>query len=951
MFDSILKNLDELSIEDLEEIYYSISEFKEEPVSINEFIDSPKFLGTYFTNGFNPFWRKVLNEVYSNPFKSEYWLVSLRGAIGLGKCLAKNTEILMYDGSTKLVQDVIVGDKLMGDDSTPRTVLSLARGKEEMFEIKPTKGNGYVVNKSHILSLKLSGNRDRGILKNRKSGDIIDISVEDFLRLSKTQQKFSLKTYKVGIEFKRKELKIDPYILGIWIGDGSSDGPCITTADKEIVEVIKREAKCRNLKVSVSYQKNNLSSVYRITTGNIGGFENSLLTDLRFYNLINNKHIPNVYKINDRENRLKLLAGLLDSDGELIDKVFIITQKNFQLIKDTQFLARSLGFGVSEIKSRMSKCNGKVCGPYYKISIYGNTNEIPTKIKRKIAGKRLQKKNHLVSGFKVIPKGIDDYYGFEIDGNRRFLLSDFNVTHNTQTAAIGICYDLYRLLCMISPQKSYGLVETTKIVFAIFNVTLSLSTDVVWDRLSQMFIASPFFSKFFGDLQTKRRKGETIFPNRIDFSMGSRIGHSLGSAVFSAIMDEANFEIVGGQVYETFNSLIRRMESRFMTPGGGIPGKLWVVSSETDKFSVLNNIVEAYKNKKGVYIVKEPIWNVIKEKNGLPLYSGKKFWVYVGSDSRPAEILKDDDPILELEPENCIEVPIEHFDSFEADVNAALRDLAGHATTSTYKLFRSKEKLNKALCISKLFRDIIRIDFDDEQDQISNYLLMPNYFQNPLHPNIPRYVHIDIGLTGDRLGISAAYTSSFNDRTTKDISTHQEVVENIPTIATEWAVAIEPTPGKQIPLYKVRIFLQWLAKQRYVIDKVTCDGFASEEMLQLLEKMGFNAELFSVDRTTTPYLTFRSQVYEGRCLLPMNDLLKKECEELEVSIDGKKIDHPAKNKDNTKGSKDLSDSVCGSCYAAEANAHKTRLLHKAAQENELSRYTDNLKGVFWDVND
>ena len=73
---------------------------------------------------------------------------------GKGKCLGKDTPILMFDGSIKLVQDVVVGDLLMGDDSTCRTILTLARGREQMYKV--TGGNShYIVNESHILSLKL----------------------------------------------------------------------------------------------------------------------------------------------------------------------------------------------------------------------------------------------------------------------------------------------------------------------------------------------------------------------------------------------------------------------------------------------------------------------------------------------------------------------------------------------------------------------------------------------------------------------------------------------------------------------------------------------------------------------------------------------------------------------------------------------------------------------------
>ena len=54
---------------------------------------------------------------------------------GGGKCLGYNTPIIMYDGKIKLVQDILVNDQLMGDDSTPRNVLSLAKGQEQMYQI------------------------------------------------------------------------------------------------------------------------------------------------------------------------------------------------------------------------------------------------------------------------------------------------------------------------------------------------------------------------------------------------------------------------------------------------------------------------------------------------------------------------------------------------------------------------------------------------------------------------------------------------------------------------------------------------------------------------------------------------------------------------------------------------------------------------------------------------
>jgi hypothetical protein len=153
---------------------------------------------------------------------------------GRGKCLGKNTPILMYDGTIKMVQDIVVGDQIMGDDSMPRNVLTLARGREMMFKVSSQKGDGYIVNESHILSLKTSIKLNKKTPKN----SVIDMSVTDYLNLPKYYHGRSgpLLGYRVPIEFKETKVDIDPYLLGYWLGDGSSDGTRISTQESSVIK-------------------------------------------------------------------------------------------------------------------------------------------------------------------------------------------------------------------------------------------------------------------------------------------------------------------------------------------------------------------------------------------------------------------------------------------------------------------------------------------------------------------------------------------------------------------------------------------------------------------------------------------------------------------------------------------------------------------------------------------
>lgn len=390
---------------------------------------------------------------------------------GLGKCHKMDTPILMFDGKIKMVQDIKVGELLMGDDSTSREVLSLAKGQDEMYKISPVKGESYVVNQEHILCLKVSGKpiinnwkNKRGevtelsvkwfenvkwntknfklnerekaeeFLKNVNHQEITEIPVKEYIKLNKSIKE-KLKGYKVSVDFLEKQLNFDPYIMGLWLGDGSSNGSGITNQDSTILHYLANtlpKYKCY-LQYQVRQEENTYG--YRINgTGTELPNTNNFMKELRNENLINNKHIPMIYKCNSRENRLKLLAGLLDSDGSLVDDgcTFDITQKSEKLIDDIIYLCRSLGFACYKSDS-IKGCWYKGVyreGNYFRISGEG-TNEISTLCPRKKANKRKQIKNVLVTGIKVKHVGKDNYYGFTLDGNRRYVMGDFTVTHNT----------------------------------------------------------------------------------------------------------------------------------------------------------------------------------------------------------------------------------------------------------------------------------------------------------------------------------------------------------------------------------------------------------------------------------------------------------------------------------------------------------------------------------------
>ena len=280
-------------------------------------------------------WDKIVKKEYSlEPYQvflknyispeTPYNGILIFAGVGSGKCHLKGTKIMMFDGSIKNVEDIKVGERLMGDDSTPRDVLSLATGRDKMYDIIYPNGNKYTVNSEHILCLKENDN-------------IVEITVNDYLKLDDNDKK-NLKGYKVLVNFPERKLPVDPYFYGYSLIDNTEDNEDETTG------------------------------------------------------------IATIYKCNSEQNRLKLLYGIIDASKN--DNLEIYCKNNY-LKNDIIFLAYSLGYDVSFPSDMVVQ---------------------------------LHDQNSLLYHIEVKYFGEDDYYGFTLNYNCRYLLADFTVTHNTCSA-------------------------------------------------------------------------------------------------------------------------------------------------------------------------------------------------------------------------------------------------------------------------------------------------------------------------------------------------------------------------------------------------------------------------------------------------------------------------------------------------------------------------------------
>ena len=300
--------------------------------------------------------------------------------------------------------------------------------------------------------------------------DKLKITVDDYLKLKKCTKSrlYGFKSKKVNWQYQH--ITIDPYILGTWLGDGYSDGSGISGKDKEIIEkwmewcenndgelvhtapyrfsvrrkgagykrgAIGQESNCKICKLN----KFELCSVKKDydKSKKVRNSTSPMKNALNQYNLLNNKHIPEQYLMNSEENRMKLLAGIIDTDGCVTNngKRITIIQVNEKLSKQICILAKSLGFVVN-MKLR-EKLNVKVPGciertdykSQYNINISGeNLSNIPTILKRKKCINSNPNKDYFKSNIKVEYTNYGEYYGFCIDENNEFILSDFTSVKN-----------------------------------------------------------------------------------------------------------------------------------------------------------------------------------------------------------------------------------------------------------------------------------------------------------------------------------------------------------------------------------------------------------------------------------------------------------------------------------------------------------------------------------------
>lgn len=185
------------------------------------------------------------------------------------------------------------------------------------------------------------------------------------------------------VEYPEAELPIHPYVLGAWLGDGSSSGPRITCAYVDI-EIIYRMSMLLGYEVKEGKSPNRNTGLYYFGGGIRGKKGTGITPIMRRLGVLDNKHIPDLYKTASVEQRMELLRGLMDTDGSCNDRgTAHFCNINKRLIDDVYELATSLALR-PHIRSHTMSVNGE---PYtfYQVAFQAHTDRNPFHLARKAA--------------------------------------------------------------------------------------------------------------------------------------------------------------------------------------------------------------------------------------------------------------------------------------------------------------------------------------------------------------------------------------------------------------------------------------------------------------------------------------------------------------------------------------------------------------------------------------
>jgi replicative DNA helicase len=287
---------------------------------------------------------------------------------GGGKCLGRGTKLLMADYSVRAVEDVREGEYLLGPDGLPRLVKTLSRGRENLYRVKQSHGDDYVVNESHILVLQ---NKRTGLIENVELKTLLDRNI-----------------------FIPEEYR------------GVRTGAITPQYQEELPEAIKNSLPA----MSVLFET-------------APGFD---LLDPQSQEQVKNKTVPTIVFNMPVKDRIAYMKTVFKKYlGEQITRGVPMMITPHQSFADS-FRALGMVSGVEIAIQKVEKL-------YYMGALEGRNKLFsPSAAAKYLTAYGVA--DNLRTTYEIdvdFEQEDGEYFGFEIDGDRRFVLADSTITHNT----------------------------------------------------------------------------------------------------------------------------------------------------------------------------------------------------------------------------------------------------------------------------------------------------------------------------------------------------------------------------------------------------------------------------------------------------------------------------------------------------------------------------------------
>lgn len=365
--------------------------------------------------------------------------------MGLGKLQAVSSPVLTPKGWMRM-GDIKPGMFVTGKNGLPTLVTAVyPQGIKSLYRVTFSDGSSTLAGDEHLWTVKTANIK-------YSAGDWVTVTTGQIMR-SETivRQNLNGRTYELSLKIKspngnrrlqipmvdpvqyenqNEELPIDPYILGCWLGDGTSSAGQITSMDDEIHSSFK------NLYEVGKAEKTSLAT----TTTYFG-----LATKLRQIGVLNNKHIPEIYLRANKDARLALIQGLMDTDGYAGDCSTEFSTSKKELCDGMVELVQSLG-GVVKIRKRTPcfkykgvRRHGKL---NYRLNIKLPAPIVPFRLQRKIDLYKVPSKYQPIRYIESIEYSHDEEAQcIAVDANDRlYVTENFIVTHNTVEAIASLEY-------------------------------------------------------------------------------------------------------------------------------------------------------------------------------------------------------------------------------------------------------------------------------------------------------------------------------------------------------------------------------------------------------------------------------------------------------------------------------------------------------------------------------